>query len=58
MVVCNRVVLLGQVLLQAKNFILNCVRFFAELPAFGCKICLAQYEILALSLKQPPAEQL
>jgi hypothetical protein len=28
--------------LQLPNFIFNCVKFFAELPAFGCKICLVK----------------
>jgi hypothetical protein len=28
--------------LQLPNFIFNCVKFFAELPAFDCKICLVE----------------
>jgi hypothetical protein len=35
--------------LQLPNFIFNCVKFFAESPAFDCKICLVKNKILAVS---------
>jgi hypothetical protein len=35
--------------LQLSNFIFNCVKFFAELPAFDCKICLVKNKIFAVS---------
>jgi hypothetical protein len=35
--------------LQLPNFIFNCVKFFAESPAFDCKICLVKNKIFAVS---------
>jgi len=35
--------------LQLQNFIFNCVKFFAESPAFDCKICLVKNKIFAVS---------
>jgi len=35
--------------LQLPNFIFNWVKFFAELPAFDCKICLVKNKIFAVS---------
>ena len=51
-VFCNiRLVLPGQILLRLANFILYFVKFFIELPAFDCKICLVQNKICSVSLK-------
>jgi len=35
--------------LRLPNFIFNCVKFFAESPAFTCKICLVKNKIFAVS---------
>jgi len=35
--------------LQLPNFIFNWVKFFAESPAFDCKICLVKNKIFAVS---------
>jgi hypothetical protein len=35
--------------LQLPNFIFNCVKIFAESPAFDCKICLVKNKIFAVS---------
>jgi hypothetical protein len=49
---CKMALALVQILisgLQLPNFIFNGVKFFAELPAFNCKICLVKNKIFAVS---------